>query len=265
MARRNKPVGVLVVGIINMVLGGLSLLTYGALCVCGVGLALIFRSLYQTMPPQDQKVLDPLWPIFRDNIPGLVPAVIIGVIVSLLLSVMHVIAGWGCVRIKQWGRWTSVVWGVLHVFVLTASLVYMLAVFYPGTQKMYPELDRWLDKIEAEQRAKGQPVQQRTKFANSGTGNVIADNIMGILITLVEIGYSAFVAVFMALPATGRAIDRYNRPDGDAEAPQRDSHEYYDDDYERQRRTLGEPGDAPDQPTGERSDWQAPGGPPPVG
>jgi uncharacterized membrane protein len=239
---RKRPVGVLVVGIINMVLGGINVLRYLTCCACGGGGFLIFRSALQSMPAKDKAVFDELWPI-ADTIPGLVPALIAWVIVGVIATVLQVSGAWGCIRIKQWGRWTSVIWGGLSVVAGIISLIYMLAVFYPAWQeKTLPQLDSWMDKLEDMQRRQGQPVQPHARVSGGGvTGNVFLDNIVSILIELVQLGYAAFVLIFMALPATARAIDRYNRPDDEAEAPHREPGEYYDDDYERQRRSEPPP------------------------
>jgi hypothetical protein len=254
---RKKPTGILVIGIINLVLGGLGFVTY--LCCslsCG-GFFLLMRSAYQSMPARDQQVLGDLWPIFRDNVPGLLPALIGGVAVGVLLSLLQLIAGWGGIRIKAWGRWINVIWGLLTVIYLVASLIYLVAVFSPGMQDALPALDQWMDKLEEQQRKQGQPVQPHQRFSqNSGTGNPVLDNIVWILINLVEIGYAVFVIVFMMLPGTGRAIESYNRPEGEAEGAAREAGEYYDDDYERQRRTSGDS-------AGEPPPLPPPGDPPP--
>jgi hypothetical protein len=254
---RKMPTGILVIGIINLVLGGINFVSY--LCCslgCG-GFYLILRNAYQSMPARDQQVLGDLWPIFLDNVPGLVPALIAGVAVGILLSLLQLIAGWGGIRIKAWGRWINVIWGLLTIIYLVASLIYLVAVLSPGMQRALPALDNWMDKLEEQQRRQGQPVQQHQRFSqNSGTGNPVLDNIVWILIDLVQIGYAAFVIVYMVLPGTGRAIEFYNRPQGEAEAAARETGEYYDDDYERQRRTLGDS-------AGEPPPLPPPGGPPP--
>ena len=270
---RKMPIGMLVIGIINLVLGGLNFVSY--LCCslgCG-GFYLMMRSAYQSMPPRDQQVLGDLWPIFRDNVPGLVPAIIAGVGIGIVLALMQLIAGFGGIRIKGWSRWLNVIWGLLTILYLVATLVYLVAVLSPGMQKALPALDEWMDRVEEQQRRQGQPVQPHQRFSQSGstTGNPLLDNVFSILISLVEMGYAVFVIIYMVLPGTARAVELYHRPEGEAEGPRGEGGDYYDDDYARQRRSLGDMGDVgatPDQPPplppqGGPPPLPPPGGPPP--
>jgi hypothetical protein len=259
---RKMPVGMLVIGIINLVLGGLNFVGY--LCCslgCG-GFYLMVRSAYQSMPQKDRQVLGDLWPIFRDNVPGLVPAIIAGVGIGIVLSLIQLVAGFGGIRIKGWSRWLNVIWGLLTILYLVASLVYLIAVLSPGLQKALPAFDNWMDQVEEMQRRQGQPVQPHQRLSQSAntTGNPVVDNILTILISLVEMGYAVFVIIYMVLPSTGRAVELYHRPEGEPEGPMRDGGDYYDDDYARQRRSLGDQGDFPDQPP----PLPPQGGPPPL-
>lgn len=238
---RKKPTAVLVFGILNLVLGSISLV--GNLC-CGAGFALGYvamRSIYQQAPPEAQKELDDLWAAFSNNVPGLLGVMIGQVVVAVVMGVIQVMSGIGMVRVRSWGRWLCAIWGLLEVVFVIASLFYQMTYLYPGMQKATQDFEKWMEKQEEKQRKMGQTPPPRQKFNMMGgsSGNVIADNALSIIFSGLYLGYGALVFIVMVLPNTGKAIARYNGTDG--EFPGQGQDDFYDDDYQRRRRDLDQP------------------------
>jgi len=238
-----------VFGILNLVLGGLSLA--GNLC-CGLGFAMGYvaiRSVYQSVPPEGQKELDDLWQAFAKNVPGLLPVMIGQVIVALVLAVIQVVSGIGLVRVRGWGRWLCATWGLLEIILVISTMFYQLTYFYPGLQKATDDFEKWMDKQEEKQRKMGQAPPPRQKInMGGGSGNVIADNAVSIVFSGLYLAYGALVFIFMVLPQTGKAIARYNGLD--EEFPGQRQDDFYDDDYQRRRRELDQPPGGPAPPPG---------------
>jgi cytochrome bd-type quinol oxidase subunit 2 len=246
---RKKPVTLLVFGILNLVFGILGLLM--SLC-CGLGIAAFLGmmvSISQQAPAQDQKELEDLWQVFTDNVPGLVPFFLCTFVVSFFLAVMQIVSGIGLIRIRSWGRWLCAMWAPLHVLTVMVSLIFQVVVFAPGLQKATEEFQRWAERKQQQDRQKGvnrgAPAPQFQTIG--GTGNPIVDNAVTIATSGFSAVYAAVAFVFMILPQTGRAIARYYGREDRLE----DGHDYYDDDYRRQRRGPEQfpEGGEPEQPS----------------
>jgi hypothetical protein len=256
MTPRKKPTAVFVFGILNIVFGAMSLISF--LC-CGVvigGLYGVVMSAYGNAPPEVQKDLDDLGRAFVDNVPGLVAFLIAYFAVGLMLGLMQIISGVGLVRIRPWARWMCVLWGVLEIMTIALSLFYLLAILNPGLEKAVDEMERIQERLEQKQRRQGMNPPPRQKIQR-GTGNPVVDNVLNVLFSLFSLGYAALVTVYLLLPGTGQAIARYNAPE-DFGAPE-DRPDYYDADFDRRRREVEPPPDL--GPPGEPSPWREP--PPP--
>jgi hypothetical protein len=232
---RKKPVLLLVFGIINLAVGGIGLL-FSLCCGAFSGLGYVgLRKLYEDAGPQDQKEWDDIWHSFSDNVPGLPPFLVAWFAAWFFLAMIQIISGIGLVRIRSWGRWLCATWGLLQFVVTAAALFYLLAVLAPGLEKSAPDLEKWWQKQEERQRAKGQPVQPRQRIdAMGGTGNPLLDNLPMTLLSLFFLIYGGLAFVIMALPQTGKTIARYHGKDDDI--LQGSADRLYDDEDERRRR-----------------------------
>jgi hypothetical protein len=232
--KRKKPIALLIFGILNLVFGGINLVMHLCCGVVAAGLFFALSSLYQQVPPQDQKELEGLWQAFSNNVPGLIPFVIASLVVSLILGLMQLVSGIGLVKIQNWGRWLCAVWGVLEVVTVSASLFYSIAILSPGMEKAVKDLDQWAEKMEQRQRKAGQAPPPRQKFTTIGSGNVLLDNAVSIMMSVLNIGYGLAAFIFMVLPQTSQAIARYNAPA--EELPPERTDDYYDEEFQRRRR-----------------------------
>jgi hypothetical protein len=244
---RKKPVVVFVFGILNIVFGSLGAI-YNFCCGAGLGgMYLLFRNFFQQMPAKDQDELVRLWRAFADNVPGLIPAFVAYLTVSLVLAIVEIVSGIGLVRIRSWARWLAACWAVLNILALACWVFYQVAVVNPGMQKAGPELEKKLQEFEKKQQQKGQQPPPRQRLDNlGGTGNPVVDVAMTALSSSLGFIYTGVVLVIMLLPNTGRAIAQYNRKDEDFAEPRQD--DFYDDEYQRLRRPPDQPPDAPRPP-----------------
>src|SRR5262245_19730238 len=111
MAAPQRPMPVTVIAVLNFIFGGLGLLS----ALCG-GLALLFVVLmFQNMPAPPGGGPNPgkeLGNVFT-SIPGFVPFTIISTILNSVLAIVLIVAGIGLLRMRNWGRITSMVYAVI--------------------------------------------------------------------------------------------------------------------------------------------------------
>jgi hypothetical protein len=101
---------VLVIGILNMVFGGL-----GSLCfLCAMGSQLVIR--FVPVPgPGGKNLYQPMVEVLDRELPNLFAIQIVSMVLAMLLAFMVLIGGFGLLRMGSWGR-------VLTVFALVSLM-----------------------------------------------------------------------------------------------------------------------------------------------
>jgi hypothetical protein len=257
MASKKTPVGMLVIGIVNMVFGGMNLLS---VVFCGIPsiilLVIVFNSAYQSAPAHEKKMLEELWPIFDRNIPGLIPFVIASVLVSIALYAMQLITGWGCVRVRLWSRRATILWCVLIFVESAVSIAWSVLVLNPGMEKASPEFERWWNEMAMGPNAGGGGAGGP---GNAGPGKagpaktappappmmaLFSNRLISDLLTVASHLLGVFIClamlIYLVKPSTRLAVEAYNAPEGSL--PPMTGEDYFDEDYLRRRRELAEPG-----------------------
>jgi hypothetical protein len=249
MQKKPKPNVAVVFGIMHLVFGSLSVV--GNLCCAGLlgGLYVVFTNLYQQAPPAEKQELEGLWKQLNDDVPGLFIFVSADLVGSLLLGIVLLIAGIGLLGVKQWGRKLSIGWAIVRIIFLLGLLVVNVAFVNPGMQRFNDSLEKYMERA---QRRAGQTPPPKSGFGGGmgGTGNPMVDSLLNFVGTGINGAYAVVVLIFMLMPKTGRAFERYHSSDfDDWEKPRAGTEDYYDEDYQRRRRELEPPPEAPpDQP-----------------
>jgi hypothetical protein len=204
--KRERPPAVLVMGILNLVFGGLGLLNS---CCGGVSiLAMLFWPLPEPVPgapPQTQGLA--IFKPIRDGlleIPYFKVFSIGGQFFALLTATMLVIAGIGLLRMRKWGR--------------TLSLVYAFAVIAIHTTIVVVQVT-YLNKAVAEVMAK---MPAPAPGAPNLAGNTTFNNIVAIATGILAVLYSIALIIVMFLPVVRKAF-----ADGPVVVP-RAEEDYYD-------------------------------------
>jgi hypothetical protein len=241
--KKAKPTVAVVLGILHMVFGSL-----GLICnLCGMaGMGAIYfgaNEIYKQASATEKKELEEIWQQLNDNVPGFIVYLFADLIGSMLLGLVLLIAGIGLLRVKPWARQLSIIWAVVRVIVVVATLIYTVAVVNPGTQKFGKDMEQWMEKMQKRQQRPGQPAPAKSPFGSGmgGTGNPALDNMMSFVGAGISAAYAIVVLVLMLKPSTGHAFARYNSAEDDYRMDSPPSQDYYDEDYERQRRELPPP------------------------
>jgi hypothetical protein len=107
MPSSNRPVAVLVMGILNIVFGAIGCLQNGC-CLCSLSLLPKLAAASKDASPQLETVAAAYQdlPVWRASTLG-------SAALDLALAAMLLIAGIGLIRMRPWGRITSILYGVL--------------------------------------------------------------------------------------------------------------------------------------------------------
>jgi hypothetical protein len=207
MAHPDRPTPVLVIAIFHFIIGGISLLW--SLCVGGLifVMAALFSAAIGEMRKKDPAEAQ-LLQDFMDSlvgIPGMVPYFISNLAITLIFGVLLIVAGFGLLKMRNWARTLSIVYGVAGLLLVIGDGVYSMAVLTPAVEKANEDFQR---KVEQHVKARGRPMpQQNNPFANNPLIN-IGSGVLGMIWNAV---YKVAVLIVMFLPSVSAAFARARR------------------------------------------------------
>jgi hypothetical protein len=212
---KQRPVVVTVMGILNIIFGGIWLLIYT--CV-GVLLLFLFIALSQAEVAREREVreLKELWTVINREVPGFNAFLIVSLVLSLLLPIIEIVAGIGLLRMRSWGRVLSIFYSAAVIASSIASLIYRFGVVNPGMERAMRD---WV----AQKGAQMGPDPVGSQF----------NNIFEVIGTFIGMSYAIILLIVMLLPTVSAAFRGETAIGGPYDRPDED---YYDEGYERRRR-----------------------------
>src|SRR5262245_5895080 len=212
---KKRPTVVTVMGVLNIVFGGLWMLLY--LCI-GLLFVVIFIAFGQANVARDPQLneLKELWSEMTREIPGLTVFLVLTVTLSVVLAIVEIISGIGLLRMKNWARLMCIFYGVVVILTSIASLVYRFAILNPGAERAAEKL-----------------VARRGVHMGQDPMEGTFNNILEILQTVIGIAYAVILLIVMLLPSVSAAFTGRTALD---ESSDRGDDEYFDEGYERRRR-----------------------------
>jgi hypothetical protein len=181
---RQRPTSVLVMGILNMVFGGLGLL----LTLCAGGMLGFMR--YGHLPAtNNQDALDVYRGVIEREAPDYFEIVLSALGLSLVLLVILFIAGTGLIAMRRWGRMLSIIFSITFIVLQTWSLVWTIKL-NPASQHAQVEMNKAFS-----------PQQGQISAEDPGVG--IAT---GAFFYVIEILYCLVLLVIMLLPSVRAAF-----------------------------------------------------------
>jgi hypothetical protein len=218
---RKRPTVLTVMGVLNIVFGGLGLACY--LCV-GLGLVLLFASVGGAggaFPGGINPIAD-MWDFMKRDVPGFAAISIGQILLSFVMSIILVVAGIGLLIMKPWGRVLSICYSIVTILAQIGALVFQLAIVNPATQRWAQDFVRRHGGVAG---------------GNGDIGNTAMSNLQTVGGAVIGMTYSIVLLVMMLLPSVSAAFsargpmdehDRYRQEDED------------DDDLGRERRRPDE-------------------------
>jgi hypothetical protein len=146
-----RPVGALVIAILNFVFGGFALLNI----VCG-GLSVLFLVivLSNVPPPPPPPAGAPARPDVRAAlgvlwegvvaIPGFVPYAVVSAVKSFIAPFLLLFSGYGLVKMRRYGRSLAIVYAILTLVFVVIDTGYAVAFLNEGIMNAY---QNYLDKL----------------------------------------------------------------------------------------------------------------------
>jgi hypothetical protein len=173
---RNRPNSVFVIGILNMVFGGLGLL----LSLCGAGVIAAMR--YANIPgPNGQNIYQGFWEVMDAEVPNYFQLAMFSLVAGMLLLTILLIAGIGLIRMRRWGRTLSVFFAITFILLQTWGLIWSLRTVNPATQRAQAEMTKAMP-----------PQQAQFSFQDPGFGAGIA-----VFFYAIELVYCIVLLVIM--------------------------------------------------------------------
>ena len=209
MSRKTHP-AVLVIAILHFIFGVIGLCGFAAGTAQVSGLVPQFGGAPQGKGAEKMERLQKRLQEAMEQAPGQKVFQLVSLGVNFTLSVMLIVAGIGLLQMRSWARWLSVVYAVVDLVYLAATVVFYFVVTQPAMEGVRQELEN-IDP--------GMAQLFQTIFA---VGSVVAP-----LVTLI---YPTVVLIIMLLPGVGRA---FHGPPPEREPGDEDRPDYYDDRYER--------------------------------
>lgn len=189
---RERPTILLVMGILNMVFGGL-----GLLCgICGLGLNLMAQGMGSMNIQDPQGGGNPVKEMLKfieKEIPGYQAIELSAHVLVMILAIVMVVAGIGLFLCKGWGRWLSVACALLTILVNLGYVGFEIGLVYPAMEKYEKKISM---------QPGGRPTVRNSPDQSCGKGGLIG---RGILFSL----YSVTLLITMFLPVVGEACSGY--------------------------------------------------------
>jgi hypothetical protein len=217
---RKRPAAVITMAVLNFVFGGLGLI--GSLCLALGGLGLVALSK-QPGGAGGQHALAEYFKEIDRELPSYRYVMVASTTIWLVKSVLLIVAGFGLLGLRPWGRWLS-------VFCALVTIPYSLGYLAYNSLCEVPATRRVLARLTPGQRA-----------------DVATNIIGGILGSAVAVGFAVALLVVMFLPHVARAFRPLRRrsreeylEDDDGNGRRRDDWDDRDDDpdddYDRRPR-----------------------------
>jgi len=194
---QQRPGLVTAIAVINFVVGGLKLLGL----ICGSLALLVGYYLLQNLPaPPNQP--NPMKEIggLLDSIPGYVPVLIVSAALSLVMTIVLLVSGFGLLRLRNWARILCFVYAIYIILSVVAGTVYQFAVVKPATEKWAADLQKRM-----QEQAKKQPGQPAPP-APAAPGSNPAGDAGGLAVELLEVLHGVALLVVLNLGDVRRAF-----------------------------------------------------------
>jgi hypothetical protein len=176
--------------------------------------------------------------------------------IGLVSSIILVVAGFGLLKMRYWGRNLSIFYAVVGIIMALVGVGMNFAVVNPAMERWQKDLAKWTEEVSKNAAKKGgaAPGPAPAPAPMFGQGDPAMNAVSSIFGLALGLAYPCIVLYIMMLRRVRRAFAIAN---GDL-PPERDEPEDYRDpgrdDFERDIRLPGTSRDRPDAPRGPDDD-----------
>jgi hypothetical protein len=230
---QKRPAAVTVMGVLNLVFGGLRLL--GLLCLTGAGLVgMLFIMNMPAPPPGQANEMAAVKDLINDidqAVPEMKYMMIAELALGVVMTLLLIVAGIGLLRMRPWGRTLSLVYAVVTVIVTPAAAIYSAASLEPRMQQV---MSKWEEQQRQKQRGAGGAAPAPTK-------NPFGGGVGGLIGAVFGSAYSIALLIVLNLAHVRRAFTGAGRrgrdgdedEDGNGRPRRREGPEDFDDRHDR--------------------------------
>jgi hypothetical protein len=232
MPRKRRPTVILFMAILNMVMGGFTLLC--GLCAAGAN-SFVAAMGANPQGPGGAGVAD-MTTFMDKEVPGWQAVEIGRGLLLILLGVVVIVAGIGLLKMQSWARWLSVFYAAVLIPLTIGHLTFELALVNPAVEK-------W----EAQQDKKGIAPAPPPSFK---AGQQFGKTFGAVALGSIPVLYAVALIIVMLLPSVGTAFAPPSRRRAREEEEDLDDEDDNDRDDRRRprRRDLGDHDDEDDNP-----------------
>jgi len=218
-----RPGPVTAVAVLFFIFGGLGLL--GSLC--GLTVATVLASIISNPPPPapGQPNFVELWPMFDRHAPSFKYYIFIAMGIGAIMCLVEVIAGFGLLKMRYWGRRLGIFYAVVEIIIAIAAAAYSMTTLNPAMKAWQEDVTKWAQK-EAQKAAKAgggpgaaAPAPPPPGFASNPFLDA-AGSVVGMAVSLI---YPIIILILLMMPKVGKAFAIAN---GDAQPDEPE--DYYD-------------------------------------
>jgi hypothetical protein len=222
-----RPTPVTVIAILHFIFGGMGLV--GLLCA-GLGIGFL-AMMFSNLPPPKPGEPDPKQ-VFTIMDRSIIYYYIYAGVEGLIMSTIMVVAGFGLLKMRYWGRSLSLFYAIASILLTLAGTAYAIAVVDPAVAKWQEDLQKWEQDAQQKQRKANPnaPPPPAPAFGGMGSSNATTNMVSTAVGAVIALAYPIAVLIVMMLKSVRQAFAVAN---GDAPPPE----EPPDDlDFDRPRR-----------------------------
>lgn len=197
---RQRPTSVTVMAILNMVFGGINLVSLLCVGAALLILVLVLNSLASSTSREAREFREVFESLQREA-PWMVWFLVALIAVSLIFSAVLFFSGLGLWRLRPWGRTASIVYALVTIVVQVGMVAFQIVLLNPA-------MSRWQQALLSRQSGPGTPPPY-----NPMAGNEVVNNASAVLGGLLGLTYAVILLVVMFRPAV-RAAFRGEEPAG---------------------------------------------------
>lgn len=235
MAKPVRPGPVTAMAVVCFLFGGMGILGY-LTCLGGLTVAVSFLS---NPPPPPAGQVNP-WEVFLmlDRAAPSLKYFYFGTLsASLILCIVEVIAGFGLLKMRYWGRSLAILYALLSICLIVGESAYNFTVAQPAMKQWQKDAEQWVQAQNAKAGGKaGAPPPAPGPFG--GPSNPILESTGSVMGMAVGLVWPCILLFIMFMPSVRKAFAVAN---GHAPADE-EPEDYRDRDYDDLDRPVRDPG-----------------------
>jgi hypothetical protein len=126
-------------------------------------------------------------------------------LVGGLLCLVEIIAGFGLLKMRYWGRNLGIFYGVVSILIAIGSTAYSITIVQPAMKAWQADVNKWV-QTETQKAAKGGPGAAAAPPPPVIASNPLLNLVSSVVGAAVALIYPIIILIVLLLPSVGRAF-----------------------------------------------------------